>query len=278
VSFTDGDVRSGLIAMLEVRDPVGVNQFSQGGHGSGFDRVGAFQVGFTQGLSRCAELIDDPLPLMPNEFVTQADVFAGGNAPLTFEDDGLLTFLPEDLNLYWATELDAVIPDFDGLQVSAAQTAGEVDCADLTGDFENGVALCPSTSTVYLNTPVAEGLHNQAETFGDFSIGYLLGVAWAEAAQQALGSTLVGEDRELVNDCLVGAWVQTVIPTSPGVLPLPRAEGRTATVSPGDLDEAIRTQIVIGDAGTADDEIGTPFEKIEAFRDGVLGGIEACGI
>ena len=47
----DADVRAGLIAMLEVRDPVGTNQFVEGGHGSAFDRVGAFQEGFVNGPS-----------------------------------------------------------------------------------------------------------------------------------------------------------------------------------------------------------------------------------
>ena len=87
-----------------------------------------------------------------------------------------------------------------------------------------------------------------------------------------------GEARHLQNDCLTGAWVKSVIPIAPFELPLPRHEDRTSSVSPGDLDEAIRTQIRLGDAGTDDNVIGTPFEKIEAFRSGVLGGLSACGI
>ena len=79
LSFSDSDVRSGLIAMTKVSDPVGVDQFVDGGHGSAFDRVGAFQVGFTDGLTRCAELLDSPLPLSLNQFTT-SDV-NGGNAP-----------------------------------------------------------------------------------------------------------------------------------------------------------------------------------------------------
>ena len=68
VSFSDADVRSGLIAMTKVSDPVGLNQFVEGGHGSAFDRVGAFQVGFNEGVARCAELLDSPLPLSLNQF------------------------------------------------------------------------------------------------------------------------------------------------------------------------------------------------------------------
>jgi hypothetical protein len=48
-------------------------------------------------------------------------------------------------------------------------------------------------------------------------------------------------------------------------------------VSPGDLDEAIRTAIIIGDSGNDDNVLGSPFEKIDAFSDGVVGGIDACG-
>ncbi len=40
--------------------PGRIDQFSPGGHGSGFDRVGAFQTGFVEGPVRCGDLIDDP--------------------------------------------------------------------------------------------------------------------------------------------------------------------------------------------------------------------------
>ncbi len=277
VRFSDDDVRSGLIAMLEVRDPVGFDQTEAGGHGSGFDRVNAFQVGFLEGPRRCAELIDDPLPLVPNQFRTLEDQQSLGNAPLTFGDDGLLTFLPEDLNLYWDVELDAEIPGFDGLTVEANNELSEVACDDLTGNFDDGAALCSATDTVHLNLPVATELHAQSQTFGDYSVGYLLGYVWAEAVQMAVGSGLAGVERQLMNDCLTGAWSNSVTPGSTG-LPEPRAEGREASISPGDLDEAIRLLIRVGDSGADDDDLGTPFEKIDAFRTGVLGGLDACNL
>ena len=71
--------------MIAVRDPKGVDQFSEpGGHGSAFDRVGAFQVGFSEGVARCAELIDAPLPLVPNTF--QPGDCPDGNAPFGYDD------------------------------------------------------------------------------------------------------------------------------------------------------------------------------------------------
>ena len=50
----------------------------------------------------------------------------------------------------------------------------------------------------------------------------------------------------------------------------------TVTSSPGDLDEAIQMAIIIGDRGANVDIVGSPFEKIDAFRIGVLGGLAAC--
>ena len=76
----------------------------------------------------------------------------------------------------------------------------------------------------------------------------------------------------------VGAWVFTVTPDATGLLPEPRLEERRVSVSPGDLTEAIQTAILIGDVGSDDDVIGSAFEKIDAFRDGALGGLSACSL
>ena len=79
----------------------------------------------------------------------------------------------------------------------------------------------------------------------------------------------------MLNDCLTGAWVKTTIPVD-GALPLPRGEERTASVSAGDLDEAIQTIIGLSDATSTDDVNGGLFEKIDAFRTGVVDGLDAC--
>ena len=47
-------------------------------------------------------------------------------------------------------------------------------------------------------------------------------------------------------------------------------------VSAGDLDEAIQTIIGISDESSDDDVRGGLFEKIDAFRNGVLNGLDAC--
>ena len=34
--------------------------------------------------------------------------------------------------------------------------------------------------------------------------------------------------------------------------------------------------VLVGDPGANDNIVGSPFEKIESFRVGVLGGLDAC--
>ncbi len=130
----------------------------------------------------------------------------------------------------------------------------------------NPLALfCPQSATVYLDQQAAQAALDQ---YGDFSPSYLLATAWSEAAQTAVGSTLSGENRVLYNDCFVGVWA--------GSLPVEFDAERGLTVSPGDLDEAVATAILLAD-DTADQDVrGDSFSKVDAFRVGVLGGITGC--
>ena len=47
-------------------------------------------------------------------------------------------------------------------------------------------------------------------------------------------------------------------------------------VSPGDLDEAVKTALEVGDRGLGDNREGSAFEKIAAMRRGVLNGLPTC--
>jgi hypothetical protein len=286
----DADVRAGLIAMLEVRDPVGTDQFVAGGHGSAFDRVGAFQEGFTNGPDRCATLLDEPLTLMPNRFQPfSADEVLQGNAPyfceelrnlpgFTEEDIVNCTpapeFLADDLNDFWITALGDAFPS---LSETAVDDVDAFNCSDGVR-LADELLLCPSQNAVVYDEPEVIDLYRE---FGDFTLGYFYGIAWAERAQEVERTPLEGEQRALLGDCYTGAWVGDITPGVSGTTP--RAGDRdgdgeddTVTSSPGDLDEAIRMAILYGDAGANVDAFGSPFEKIESFRAGVLGGLAAC--
>ena len=59
-------------------------------------------------------------------------------------------------------------------------------------------------------------------------------------------------------------------------LPQPRDPERGASVSPNDLTEAVQTAILIGDEDDDMNAIGSAFEKIDAFRQGTLFGLDSC--
>ncbi|MFM2077607.1 MAG: hypothetical protein RJA49_1497, partial [Actinomycetota bacterium] len=105
---------------------------------------------------------------------------------------------------------------------------------------------------------------------GDMSVGYLLSNAYSDAIQHALHRAAGGEPRALFSDCLTGAWVASIVP------PIPDDREDQLKLSAGDLDEAIVTAIASADEHSDTDVNGSPFEKIGAFRTGVLGGLNAC--
>ena len=268
LQLDESDVRTSLIAILNVRDPAGVDQFEPNGHGSGFDRIGAFQVGFEEGLDTCLTLIDSPLDLMPNRFLSYDDYLRGGNAPYdcAFDPDPECRpsweFLGEDLEEYWSL----VIGEPIGLTSSPSPGSVSIDCPRAT-PVNDIVTLCPGS--VAFDEAAVIPTYDEV---GDFILGYLLALGWVEEALTRVGSPAVGEDRALLSDCLIGAWVSDI------TLGLDRDPARTSTVgtSPGDLDEALEMIIRLSDPSTATDRSGTAFDKIAAFRTGVLGGLDAC--
>ncbi len=261
--------------MVTVRDPVGTTQDVEGAHGSAFDRVGAFQVGFNEGVQRCSELLEDPLPLLSNPFLNQDDFLNDGDLPYGFDEGSIIPLVVTALNLYWTFDAGGAGIDFPELTLVPVSSTDEIECPDLSrGRSSTPPSVCLSTNEVYFDEPFAEELYNDPiEGRADFAVGYLLATGWAEEAQILLGSPLTGEPRALANDCLVGAWTADMLP---GRELRPEEGESRGLISPGDLDEAVLAAITLGDPGLHDDRIGSAFEKIDSFREGVLGGIPVC--
>ena len=133
-------------------------------------------------------------------------------------------------------------------------------------DVPEQLPLLPGDQRDPLRRGFATGLD---DGLGDFAIGYLIGAAYSDVVQHALGSTLTGEPRALLNDCLTGVWTRRCSPAA--VNPRTSARSRPATST-----RPSQTALVVGDP-TADTNInGTAFDKIEAFRIGVLNGLDTC--
>lgn len=266
IRFDDEDLRSALLAIAEVRDPVGGSQYDEDAHGLAFDRLGAFQTGFTDGLTECALLVDAPLPLTRNEFLPYSDeAHTGGDSPFSCDDSPqsqcstAAELLRDDLNDFWSERIEG----FPEIRLDMEPQAG---CGNERPNGEvligDGVIACPASALVIDERTVAEGRHRD---FGDFGAGYLYGIAWAEIGLTLDRSPLAGEARSLARDCLMGEWAADINPEASGTT---RRNG--ARLAPGDLDETLEVAIGVADQTMDEDRVGSPIEKIQALRTGVF--------
>lgn len=279
ISFDDADVRAGLVAMINVRDPVeGDGLANPQAHGTGFDRVGAFQDGFLGGAVRCQTFFTENRRLVDIPF-QGADVDPNlGNLPLIDPEpdpergpQDIVTLIPDSLDFFWTDLAGSNGVAFTPPTLQAYSTAGPFpSCPGIDeSQYPRNVLYCPTDNVIYWDQDYALELSQQQLT-GDMSVGYLFSNAYSDAIQTALLSQRTGEPRALFNDCLTGAWVAFIVP------PIPEDREDTLILSAGDLDEAIITAIAVSDESTDTDVNGSAFEKIDAFRLGVLGGLNAC--
>jgi predicted metalloprotease len=274
LQFDDRAIKGGLAAMIEVRDPPGFNVVEDpNGHGSAFDRVGAFQEGFISGITRCADYVDNPNPRIDLEF-TPEEANTGGN--LQFEE--ILEALPLALDTFWLPTLEASSIDFTSPTLQPFTVDGGIpECDDRQPDsLVNTATYCVDTNSIVYDDTFVRALY---DTLGDLSFGYPVASAYSDAVQVALKSSLSGEPRVLLNDCLVGAWIIDIVPSGDfdaDGFPIANNPNQEIILSAGDLDEAVNTAVLLGDEATSTNVNGTAFEKIESFRSGVLGGLPAC--
>lgn len=282
MQFLDSDIRSGLTGMISVADSPGVTQETDfSAHGSAFARVGAFQDGFVNGAAQCATYIDNPPDPMqfryPDEF---ADI--GSQEDAEYDDqpipanqtygNGIFQLMDVSLTAYWPGVMEANGTPITPPTLVGYPNSGPYPACDGVdpSTFAGNVFYCSATNQVMYDDDLGRKLYRR---IGDFSIGYLIGNGWSDAVQTALGSQLTGERRALLNDCLTGAWTRSALPNQSTD---PNAVNPEVTASPGDLDEAVKTAILVGDETTDANQVGSAFEKIDAFRVGVLGDLNAC--
>jgi hypothetical protein len=276
LQFTDADVKASIAAMIYIRDPVGIDSANdKSGHGSAFDRVGAFQDGYTKGASRCAEYPTNPNPRI-DLFFTEGteEANTGGNLPF----DDIAAALPKALDTFWTPTLEAASIPFTAPTVVPFPHDGPYPTCDgrsAEAMLADPAVYCTDTNTVAYDN---DYLHALYDTFGDLSYGYPIASAYSDAVQTALQFPLTGEKRVLLNDCLVGAWIRDIVPAGTDADGNPTATNPAQEIllSAGDLDEVVSTAVLEGDEASTSDIRGTAFEKIDAFRTGVLGGLPGC--
>ena len=106
LTFTDAEVRTGLIAMITVRDPIGIDQFRPRRPRLGVRPRRRVPGRLHEGPARCAELIDDPLPLVPNTFQPGAAA-PTATPPFGYGEGEIVGLITTDLNAFWPAALAA---------------------------------------------------------------------------------------------------------------------------------------------------------------------------
>ena len=270
ITVNDDTLTVAVAGMVSFSDAPGTTTKQDGAHGSGFDRVGAFQDGFDGGAAQCATYTTNP-PQVLELPLTESDFATGGNLPY----DTIVPLTIKDLDRFWTHV-------FAGRGVTYAAPAGGLQpypaagpypsCPGITaGDafYQGRVWYCPEGDFIAYDT---DALGGTVYDIGDFAVSVLVGNAWSDAMQSRLGVTETGRDRSLDGDCLTGAWTRSTLPGPDG------DPDKNLTLSAGDLDEGVIAFLRFGAGEGGGVQVGTVFDRVSSFRRGILQGVTACGI
>lgn len=258
------DLDLALAGVLDLRDTPGTSKIDPNAHGSGFDRVSAFQDGYDNGLEKCKNYRDDDPMVLELPFSTEEDAAQEGNAPY----DSIVNGVPYDIEDYWTQ----VYPELTNGQEWPPLRSIEPfhpDQPPMCGDQSaQGYVLFYCVPDDYVGWDNVAGMPRVYEQGGDYAVASLLATQWGLAALTRLGDESDEKTSTLRGDCLAGGYTASVMLYN-------RPETSTYHISPGDLDEAITALLVFRGEGDVERQ-GAGWARVKAFREGVINGAESC--
>jgi predicted metalloprotease len=247
--------------MLLLRDEPGTAAQNPQAHGNAFDRIRALQDGVEKGVSRCVRYRADNVPVTEVPFTSEQEAATGGDLPYA----EAVSALSEDAQAYWGQ----VYPQLAGqpwqaLRVQPFESGAAPSCTAPDASAGGSAFYCPDGNFVaFDNEQLGPALHQR---IGDNAVGMLIGDLFARAVQDRRGAETQDRAGQLAVDCLTGSWTNELLTRDP-------AEG--IRLSPGDLDEAVAALLAFGRDGAQRQE-PSAFERIAAYRGGVLEGLRSC--
>ncbi|ORB65478.1 neutral zinc metallopeptidase [Mycolicibacterium tusciae] len=246
--------------LLNIDDPeVGVNE-----HGSAFERVSAFQFGFTDGVQACASI--DMREIGQRR----------GDLPVLLPSDhtGELAITEKSVQDIVGA-LDTLFSPKNPPQLSFEAA----DCPDVRQSPP--VSFCPANNTIVVDLPELEAMGAQSDSdddsvslaTGDNTAYSVLMSRYMQAIQHEHGGvTLDNAQAALRTACLTGVATAELSKDSS------TAGGNTITLTAGDVDEAVSGILTNGLAASDvnGESVPSGFSRIDAFRVGVLGDQERC--
>jgi predicted metalloprotease len=250
-----------VAGLLMLRDQPGTSATDEQAHGNAFDRIRALQDGVVDGPKKCAGYTAGNLPVTEVPFVNSGDAASGGNLPY----DQALQQLSRDAQSYWARTFPQLTGQkWTSLRVQAFDPKSPPACARPDMTAQGSAFYCPDGDFIAFDgTQLAPQLYDR---IGDNAVGMLLGDLFARAVQDRRGVDTQDRAGQLSVDCLAGTWTHDLL-VRPG-------DSKDLRLSAGDLDEAVSALLSLGRAGEKSGT--TAFDRIVAFRNGVLGGLAGC--
>ena len=256
-----------LAAVIAFRDPLLSEGDPEAGvdeHGSAFERLSAFQIGFTDGPSACASI--DMREIGQRR----------GDLPVLLPGDqtGELAITEESVR----SIVDAMGILFEPAKPPELSFDASQECQDAR--LSPPASYCPATNTIIVDMDELEVMGAQADgevagglASGDNTAYSVLVSRYMQAIQQEHGGVALDNAvAALRTACLTG------VATTKMSREVTTADGNTIALTAGDVDEAVsgilKNGLVASDVNG--ESVPSGFSRIDAFRVGVLGDTERC--
>ena len=268
-TLSTGDGLNNLLAaMISFRDPLlSQDDYSDTGdeHGSAFERISAFQFGFTDGASSCAGIDAQEIGQRRGDLPVELQSDQTGEWPVSEESTKAIV---DAMNLLFSPKNPPQL-SFDAGSASK--------CPDARPSPP--VSFCPATNTIAVDLPGLQkmGASNEGQdnvlVQGD-NTAYSAVVSRYMLALQNQKGGLVLDNAEagLRTACLTG------VATTKLSKEVTTPDGNTVALTAGDIDEAVSGLLTNGlvASDVNGETVPAGFSRIDAFRIGVLGDQDRC--
>lgn len=256
-----------LASVIAFRDPVlneGDDQVGVDEHGSAFERVSAFQFGFTDGPQACAAI--DMREIGQRRGDLPVLLPGDQTGELAVSEDSVRQIV-DAMNILF-TPANPPQLNFD------AKTAG--GCSDARPSPP--VSFCPATNTIAVDMDELQAVGTQSDdsaggmAIGDNSAYSILMSRYMQSVQHARGLELDSAVAGLRTACLTG------VATTKLSRQVTTPDGNTIMLTAGDVDEAVSGILTNGlvASDVNGDSVPSGFSRIDAFRLGVLSDVDRC--
>jgi predicted metalloprotease len=258
-----------LAAVIAFRDPLlskGDPEVGMDEHGSAFERLSAFQFGFTDGPSACAAIDLREIGQRRGDLPTLLPEDQTGELPITADS---VRSIVDAMGILFSPANPPEL-SFDASKAS--------DCPDARPS--GPVSYCPATNTIVVDLPELEAMGAPADSedgtglaSGDNTAYSVLVSRYMQAIQHEHGGLVLDNaEAALRTACLTG--VATVKMSKDVTTP----DGNTIALTAGDVDEAVSGILTNGlvASDVNGESVPSGFSRIDAFRVGVLGDTDRC--